>query len=223
MYQPGVPPVKTEDLRKYVFDELRRIADVFGAVDGSGGQVALDGRVTLLDAVYDDLPPSVFSTGKLPGANFPAWNAFITATYAFQFAVNDYLWATPIEVTHGYEEGTDLMLHIHWATGGSNVNARYVKWEVIWTIGNGSEEFSGETTSTVEVSIPAGAGATRPYHQISGVVTIPGTAVKIGAYIKARVRRIAATGTAPTSDPFGLALGVHVQQDTLGSAGLFTK
>lgn len=27
MYQPGTLPTKTEDLRKYVYDELRRIAD----------------------------------------------------------------------------------------------------------------------------------------------------------------------------------------------------
>ncbi|KKL10333.1 hypothetical protein LCGC14_2556920, partial [marine sediment metagenome] len=38
-----------------------------------------------------------------------------------------------------------------------------------------------------------------------------------GAIIKGRIRRIASTGTEPTSDPFLTEVGIHIESDTIGT------
>ena len=46
---------------------------------------------------------------------------------------------------------------------------------------------------------------------------------KIAAHVKARLRRITSTGTAPSANPFCEMLQLHIEQDTTGSRLITTK
>lgn len=54
-------------------------------------------------------------------------------------------------------------------------------------------------------------------HRIVPIGVVPLPTGKIGAQIYPRLSRVAATGTAPTNDPFITMLQVHIECDTPGS------
>jgi len=179
----------------------------------------------LTTEVWEDLP-TPFDAAKVPASNMPTWAGFIGNLNAYTFDIGDYLEITT-EVLHGYKEGEDIEVHVHWATNGQEVGDTAVNWEVEWSIANSDpstgvgDAFGATTTDTTETTIP---GATPDLtHMYTSVETIPGAAVTIGAIIKARVRRVAAVGTDPAADPFGLMLGVHYPKDTMGSRTLGAK
>ena len=174
-----------------------------------------DKTIVLDEPVYDDLYIG-FTGAKQPSANIPTWSAFDTNLKAYQFALNDYLYINSSEMMHGYKEGTDVEIHIHWVSNGTDVDDRKVKWEVIYDWADMNEAFTGETISSAETTIPNATNVDKT-HYYTSIVTVSGAGFKIGAMGLARVRRIASTGTEPTGDPFGLQVGLHYQIDTMGS------
>ena len=62
-------------------------------------------------------------------------------------------------------------------------------------------------------------------HLFIQVGTIVGTNLLIQAALKMRFRRIALVGggNAPSNDPFVLMVGVHIEEDTVGSRAETTK
>ena len=180
--------------------------------------------IELVNTVYDDLPPFSISSFKPTGAGHdPTLATFIGNIEQFTFDINDFV-SGATEITHKYKEGTNISIHVHWATNGSEVGDTYVNWEVEWDIANSSSAFTGTSIPSTGDTIIAG-GTTDRTHYTTSVGTITGTNVNIGAYIVFRVRRIALTGAGadPAADPFLLAVGFHVQQDTIGSRQLYIK
>lgn len=175
------------------------------------GTLVANGDATVFDDIFIG-----FSGARVPAANQPSWTTFVGNLNQYTFDVNDYLELSATEIEHSYKEGSDIEIHIHWATNGTDVSDRTVKWEVEYSIANMiTGAFSSSTVVSVEDTIPAGtADRTHFYTNIS---EITGTGFKIGANFIARVRRIASSGTEPSSDPFGLMLGLHVEKDTIGS------
>lgn len=165
-----------------------------------------------LTTLFDDLPPIPFLTAKT-GTNSPTLTTFNGNIKQYTFAVNDEIFGTG-EVTHKYVEGGNLMPHIHWATNGTDTTDRYVKWEMEYSYANVNSAFSTPTTViTVEAKIPANT-PTRT-HYMTNLPQIDGTNITIGDYSCWKIRRITSTGLAPTNNPFGLALGVHVYESVL--------
>lgn len=198
--------------------------------DQDGGNYAefeTDGTLEFVGTatVWNDLI-TPFDSARVPAANAPTWASFQGNLNAYTFAINDYLEIT-VEVLHDYLEGSDLEIHVHWVTNGSDINDRAVNWEVEYTLANSDlsdgigDAFPATTTDSAEWTIPAATPDLT--HMYTLVEVVDGTGVNIGAIIKARVRRIAAVGTDPTSDPFGLNLGIHYEIDTVGSRTLSTK
>jgi len=168
------------------------------------------------------------SSAKVPAASAPAWNALVGNLYAFQFAVNDYIYMEAQEFLHDWKEGTNVQIHLHWVTGGLNdATVRGVKWEVEYSVCNPVEGAFGATafTTTTTVSSEASIPAAQPdrTHRITSIAMIPGTNLRIGAQIVMRLRRIAATATAPAANPFGISFGLHYESDTPGSRSIATK
>ena len=157
------------------------------------------------------------------GAGVPARNTLVGNIVKDQFAVNDALQYMSTELLHDWKEGSDMEIHIHWATGGLNdATVRGVKWEVEYTVCNPLESgvaptvFPATVTQSLEFSIPA-AQPNRT-HRVSTIYTIPGSTLKIGAQLLMRLKRIASvTNTAPAANPFVISFGVHYEADTLGS------
>jgi len=172
---------------------------------------------------YNDLYTGV-AGGKVPAANYPDWSTFTTNTGSFTFKVNDYMDLSTIELTHDYAEGTDLEVHLHLANNGTNVDIRKVKYIMYYTYGTPdsfANQFSAEANMTAELTIPANVIDKSVVYLYMG--TISGTNLKIGTQVKFRIKRIAGTGTEPTGNPFLGMVGVHYQQNTLGSRDITTK
>lgn len=164
--------------------------------------------------VWDDLvsPLLVAKTGN---QNIPSFSTFKGNLNAYLFNIGDWLQIST-EFLHGYAEGTNFEIHLHWATNGLEAVDKYVKWEVEYTLANMSGTFSTAAVASVEVKIPANT-ADRTHIYTSLVASVTGTGYKIGTIFMARIRRISSTGDQPNAHPFAISLGVHFEKDTVGS------
>lgn len=207
---------------------LKDVADnkQFGDVTGgnysefeSDGTLVFKGNAT----VYEDLQFKI-SNAKVPAANAPTWATFKGNLSEFTFAVNDYVDFGAEEIPHKYLEGSNLEIHVHFATNGLDVNDRTIKWQVEYSIQNDAYAngigvvWSDETIVSGELTIPANTpdrtGCYKSIGIIDGSIL---SGLKFGALIKLQLKRIASSGTEPTSDPFATQVGIHHQLDTLGS------
>jgi hypothetical protein len=198
--------------------------------------VAVSGTLTLisdlkgawLDAgasgrVYNDLVMPI--TPKTTGAGKPTLAAFLGNINKYTFAVNDISELDTAEFLHGWVEGSAIELHVHFVTNGTNTTDRGVKFEVGITaansLGAAYQTTFALTTISAEATIPANTpDKTLIYLSIG---QYPFALGKIGAQLCMSIKRIAATGTAPTSNPFVLAVGGHYLIDGLGSNQRVTK
>ena len=181
-------------------------------------------RVFRASNAYDDLPPVPIITAR-GGTYAPSLETFTgeIEQYTFGVATNNPYVNGSSEVTHTYQQGTDIEAHVHWATGGTNVDDRYVQFQLKVSLAHrGAATGAQQTLVTGDILIPA-ATASRTIYVDAFTVLIAGASIVIGDYLVFRFERIAATGTAPTDDPFGLAVGFHVQQDSTGSIGRYVK
>lgn len=194
----------------------------FGASSTGYSQFEADGTYKMAGSatVFRDWNTSVISA-KVPAVNDPEWAAFSGNIYAYQFAVNDYVNLNSIEFNHEWKEGSTVELHAHWGVKTSNVDERRVKWEIEYSWGNMGGTFITPVVITGEGTIAAGEAT--PYHHYTSIGTLDMTGGSIGAALVWRIRRIASSGTAPTTDPFLLQVGVHYEMDTLGSRQRATK
>jgi len=174
--------------------------------------------------VYNDLPPFPLSMARTTGSTKPDLVAFNgTTLYQQEFALNAEVHGNT-EITHEYKEGTDIEVHIHWAPGGTNNNARGVKWQFDYQIANINGTFTAGSTLSVDVTLDANVTAFT--HHVSAMTAkIPGSGVTIGTHILWRIKRVATTHVngAPSTAPFGIALGMHVEIDTMGSRNWYSK
>ena len=164
----------------------------------------------------------------LAGAGVPVRNAFRGNLVKDQFAVGDAIQWQSIEALHDWKEGTDFEAHVHWALGGANdLTPRGVKWEIEWTacnpveVGVAPTAFPATTVQSAEFTIPASQPDRS--HRVGTVFVIPAGTLRVGAHIIIRLKRIAATATAPAADPFLVSFGVHYQSDTRGSRSTYFK
>lgn len=122
------------------------------------------------------------------------------------------------ELPHGYQEGTDLHVHVHWTPETAAVAD--VKWQVAYSVAPVNGTFGAQQTIT---GTEATAGlASHILTAISPV--IDGTNLKIGSVIACRLFRDA-TDPADTYTGYALLLnfGIHYQVDTLGSRQIAIK
>jgi hypothetical protein len=179
--------------------------------------------LVLYETVWDDFPPNPIVTARL-GSSAPTLATFVGNIEQYTFdATNDYVVGST-EIPHGWKEGTVIYPHIHWASNGSEVGNKGVKWQLEYSAGDISEAFGGAATLTCDVQITG--GTTDRTHFVSNFSpTMDGANWKIGNYITWRLNRIATenAGGAPAANPFALAIGFHGEFDTLGSRETTSK
>lgn len=175
-------------------------------------------KTLVLDTpVYDDVQFPLAS-GKVPAVNAPNWEALTTNTSAYAFSVDDYIDLQADEPSHGWNEGTAGTVHVHFAlktiqNSGAN---RYAKFTVYLAIADVNGVWSEIGPYTAEKTIPNGAAALTHYLLDVGTATLTG--YHLGMQIKARVKRIAATGgTEYADDVFITQIGIHTEKVRLGS------
>lgn len=139
-----------------------------------------------------------------------------------QWEVNDFNMCESQELVHGWVEGSEVYWHLHLVTSGTDGTDRYVKFEVQYAWANiGSALSSTTTLTTADLLIPANTpDKTMLIMSLGSFVPTNG---RIGGHVLARLKRVAASGTAPSNDPWIPMLQLHIQVNTMGSAGIGTK
>lgn len=173
---------------------------------------------------WEDLQFSV-SSGKVPAANFPTFEAFTTNTQEYAFSVNDFIYLASNEPPHAHEANTTASLHLHVApkTANSSGSSQYAKFQldIAFVYGDGVNVWD-ERQSIGELEIPNGTPAKTGY--IFNVGTFDLTNFGVGGQMKPTLKRIAATGgTEYADDVFITQLGMHYKVDMLGSRQMIVK
>ncbi len=146
-----------------------------------------------------------------------------------RFRVNDILTLQNAEAPHDWEEGSEIEIHMHYSNGSEDTTDRYIKFTLEYAIANmvangntGTRFIRG--TQDVEWVIPANTPAyTHLYKTLKIVDAATMANVKIGAGFVGSIKRITATGTAPSVNPYVLNLGIHYKTNTLGSRTTTSK
>ncbi len=172
--------------------------------------------IVLTQVVYDDLQFGI-AAGKVPAANDPSFETFTTNTNEYAFAVDDYIDLQAGELPHWWKEGTNGDVHLHVTLKAANATGadRFAKFTVYIARADAGDAWA-ETSLTAELTIPTGSVALKAFYLDMGDIDL--AAYSIGAQVKIRVKRIAATGgTEYASEPFITQCGIHLQKDTVGS------
>jgi len=180
------------------------------------------GTLVMDDPTYDDLQFPVAS-GRVPASNAPNWEAFGSLNASeFAFGVGEFIDCQANEPTHGWKEGSDIEVHLHFATktAQNSGSSQFVKFEV-WVQRASPEGTWNQVSFTNQAEIPTGTPALKHFLIDIGTMTMDG--YEVGTQMKVRVRRAAATGTEYAADVFITQIGMHLQQDTLGSREIYNK
>jgi hypothetical protein len=126
------------------------------------------------------------------------------------------------EFVHEWKEESTCYFHIHLTTNGLDAADRFVRFEIEfeYVTPNGVWVFPA-TMDSGDLTIPANTPDKTMIIFSIGNFTPAGT--HIGGHCIARLKRIAATGTAPTSNPWIPMLQMHIQCDSLGSRSIASK
>jgi hypothetical protein len=160
---------------------------------------------------------------RTTGPNIPTMTAINGNLTLPKWAVNDFNMCESQELIHSWKEGTECFWHLHLTTNGSDLANRYVKFELEYGYSNGDVTawtFPAVIT-TADLLIPGGTADKTMF--ILNLGSFTPSSAKIGGHVIARLKRVTATGTAPTGDPWIPMLQMHVQCDTQGSRQIGTK
>ena len=172
--------------------------------------------------VYEDLQFQVSSAKTNPANVAPTWETFTATTSEYAFSVDDEVDTYANEIPHNWVEGTQGDAHMHITTKAiNNVGVRYAKFTVTFAYADTNEAWV-EAPLTAELTIPNPTAALTNLYLDLGNLTL--TNYLIGAQIKCRVKRIAATGgTEYSGDIYITQVGVHLQRNTVGSRAELIK
>ncbi len=209
--------------------EVQKRAYFGGATDYSHFEA--DGTLVFNRAatVYNDLVLPLDSA-RVPAVNAPNWESFVGNLNAFAYQVNDFQEFTT-EMIHGYKEGSNFAFHIHGALNALTAQEEKVRFEIEYSIadvnqltGFGDVFPDGSGSLLIAELVVPDATADLTHIFITIGVDNAGT-FGIDATIKGRIRRIAKTagGNELTGDMFVTQVGVHYENDTVGSRGINAK
>ena len=156
------------------------------------------------------------------GATDPAWTQIGSGPFsAYAFALNDVCWMA-FHVPHDIVPNTDIHLHTHWLSDGTDTEA--VRWEYTYTYAKGFNQAAFDTTGTTVTAEEAASG-TAYQHMVTetAAITISGLSEPDGI-VYVRIRRVTNGGTDNTDTIFMLTSDVHYQstdQSTFGKAPNF--
>ncbi len=131
------------------------------------------------------------------------------------WAINDQLW-TDWHIQHDYAIGTDVLMHMHWHTGGTSILD--VTWEFTFyhAQGNNQANFAFAGAGTVVTASQAAHG-TAFRHMITetAAITIPG--LEPDSMLCTRIRRITNGGVDNADTVFGFQADLHYQANSIGT------
>lgn len=138
--------------------------------------------------------------------------------FLFDAAATETIFAVA-QMPHGYKEGSDIEMHIHWEP--TNTNTGNVLWQVEykWTNIGGTEP----GTFTAITILDAGDG-TAYKHQIADFATISGTGKTISSILSLKISRLGGDGTDTyNADALLKEFDIHYQINSFGSDDEYVK
>jgi hypothetical protein len=172
-----------------------------------------NGATVWKDIKFPMAPP------KTTGAGNPTLVTFNGNQRGYSFAVNDSHDFNPEEIDHDGKVGSTATWHVHFLSRSNDGTDRYVKWEIEYSVEPSEGVLPAPTTISAEMLIPAGTAANTVQRLNIDTFVVP----NIARLVWARVKRVAASGSAPSVDPVLGALHFHYELDTVGSREILTK
>lgn len=195
-------------------------AKIGGASDNF--EVEADGswKANGAGTTYEDIDfPIVIRT---TGAGIPALATFQGNLTMAQWQVNDYNVCEVGEMKHPWKEGSTAYWHVHVWMNGSDTTNRYLNFEIEFTGADVNSQIPANTiVSSGDFLLPANTPA--PYHHVIPIYAWTPAGMHIAAHVKPRLKRIASSGTAPTSNPFCEMMQLHIECDRNGSRQQWIK
>ena len=172
---------------------------------------------------YEDLQLLTVSTGK--GVDPVKSAVYRGALELFEFTADKELQiGGSIELTHSYQEGSTLELHVHWATNSTNAAGGVVRWAYEYSLANPADG-SVETYVAFANSDQTVAAGNRQYQTntftIANITNAGGTVSTLFSFTIKRIGT-AVQDNYPVS-AFVKSFALHYKIDTIGSNGLFSK
>lgn len=157
---------------------------------------------------------------KATGAGKPTLTTITGNIKAYTWAIGDSLDIDSTELAHRFKPETNTAkFHVHIVTNGSDTTDRFIRFNFEYVQANFSGVMTGTTVGNIDLLIPANTpDRTHLIYNIGDYTTL-----RIGSQIVGWFTRVAATGTAPTNNPFVLKLQCHAEVDSLGSKDIVTK
>jgi hypothetical protein len=128
------------------------------------------------------------------------------------------------ELLHGYREGSDLWPHVHWSP--INNDAGNVRWVFEYIV---FDTIANEFRAPVVLAVVDAAGGLGPngrpiQHNVEFPIPISGLGLKIGCQVRFVIRREPANAADTYgSDAILWAVGIHYENDSVGSSQRFVK
>jgi hypothetical protein len=157
---------------------------------------------------------------KTTGVGRPTYATYSGTLESLRWAINDVAQAVDNEIPHAHKNSSAMTWHVHFYTAVQDASNRYLKWEIAYTGSNYNVASPAETVISAEIMIPANTPALTHYILDIGQYN---PVDNPGFHIKARLKRIAASGTAPSVNPFCELMQLHFEKDSGGSRKITTK
>jgi hypothetical protein len=124
-----------------------------------------------------------------------------------------------IEIPHDYQEGTDLVFHLHYGINDAPTGTDKIRFDLIYNVQRDGQTFADSTTvDSTDVSVDT--------QYMTGRIdfaAITGTNFKIGDQFNFTIKRTTAVGDAFAGEVLVQSVGFHYKIDTLGSRSITAK
>jgi hypothetical protein len=207
--------------RRWGWDSGGDFAFFGNHTDGNYSKFEGDGTLVFFGNATTWRDENASALGLPPGAAAPdriEWASSGTFVKAFDgVATTESLeWTT--EIPHDYKEGTDLVVHVHWAPTTTDAGS------VVWQCRHLATSPAGAvTSSTLLTGTAAAAGGTAWVEKRTDIGSISGSGLTIGRQINFTFfRDPTATGDDYGADACVLTVGFHYEVDTPGGSRQIT-
>ncbi len=123
-----------------------------------------------------------------------------------------------VQMSHGYYEGTDISLHLHYAP--TNTNTGNIVWQATHSWANVNDVWPAPSTINLTRAAP---GVTNQ-HTKASFSTLSGTEKTLSSVLICSLSRLGADGSDTfTGNAYVVTSDIHFKMDTTGSQKEFTK
>ncbi len=162
---------------------------------------------------------------KLSGTKPPGWTSWKGGeVLAFQdqgVEANEQRVTFLVQLPHGYQEGTDIVAHVHWV--GEDVTAGDVVWQLTCSWANTNQAFPGESTYYAVASNNSALADAHTHSDFSPA--LDGNSKTVSSMLVCTLRRNSnnIADTFAGKDAYLTEVDFHFKMDTIGSQNEATK